>query len=86
MPLICEKANLLRQINAPEKLGVENFVLHEGWFDSLITHAVSEVGMSPPNISPNGLNALADHAHRLGMQLDPWFESEMVHPYTVSPA
>ncbi len=61
-------------------------MLHEGWFDSLITYAVSEVGMSPLNISPNGLNALADHAHGLGMQLGQWFESEMVHLSTVSPA
>jgi alpha-galactosidase len=62
-------------------LGIERFVLDDGWFggrrndqSSLGDWAVS------PDVFPNGLTPLIDHVHALGMDFGLWVEPEMVSP------
>lgn len=62
-------------------LGVERFVLDDGWFggrrndrSSLGDWTVS------PDVFPHGLAPLIDHVHALGMDFGLWVEPEMVSP------
>lgn len=62
-------------------LGVELFVLDDGWFGARDSDK-SSLGdwVVHSRKLPGGLQALADHAHRLGMLFGLWFEPEMVSP------
>lgn len=62
-------------------LGVERFVLDDGWFGArrndlagLGDWTVSDV------VYPQGLGPLVDHVTGLGMEFGIWFEPEMVNP------
>lgn len=62
-------------------LGVERFVLDDGWFGArrndlagLGDWVVSE------DVYPEGLGPLVDHVTALGMEMGIWFEPEMVNP------
>jgi alpha-galactosidase len=63
------------------KLGVELFVMDDGWFGAR-THDAAGLGDWTPNPErfPDGLSSLADHVHRLGMAFGLWVEPEMVNP------
>jgi alpha-galactosidase len=72
---------LMAQADAAAALGIERFVLDDGWFGrrdddrrSLGDWAVD------PRKYPNGLKPLADHVHGLGMEFGLWFEPEMINP------
>ncbi|KOU53115.1 alpha-galactosidase [Streptomyces sp. WM6378] len=62
-------------------LGVELFVVDDGWFGAR-THDAAGLGDWTPNPSrfPGGLKPLADEVHGLGMQFGIWVEPEMVNP------
>ena len=62
-------------------LGVERFVLDDGWFKDrrgdfagLGDWTVDEA------IYPQGLSPIIDHVNKLGMEFGIWFEPEMVNP------
>ncbi|MGD8167217.1 alpha-galactosidase [Herbiconiux sp. P16] len=61
-------------------LGVERFVLDDGWFlgrrDDTSSLGDWEVD---PTVWPEGLDGLASHVHGLGLQFGLWFEPEMVN-------
>ncbi len=62
-------------------LGVERFVLDDGWFGSRRddTSGLGDWWVAP-DVWPDGLGPLVDHATGLGMQFGLWFEPEMVNP------
>ncbi len=62
-------------------LGVERFVLDDGWFGSR-RDAHSGLGdwVVSTDAWPDGLHSLVDRVRALGMQFGLWFEPEMVNP------
>lgn len=62
------------------ELGVERFVLDDGWFTG---RRDDTAGLGDwqvdADVWPDGLGPLADHVHGLGMQFGLWFEPEMVN-------
>jgi alpha-galactosidase len=62
-------------------LGVERFVLDDGWFAGRRDDTTS-LGdwVADPGIFPDGLDPLIDHVRHLGMDFGLWVEPEMVSP------
>jgi alpha-galactosidase len=62
------------------ELGVERFVLDDGWFGSRRddTSGLGDWHVSP-DVWPNGLHPLVDHVRALGMEFGLWVEPEMVN-------
>jgi alpha-galactosidase len=62
-------------------VGVERFVLDDGWF---MERRDDTVGLGDwrvdPAVWPEGLSPLVDHVRGLGMQFGLWIEPEMVNP------
>lgn len=63
------------------ELGVERFVLDDGWFGSRRddTSGLGDWFVSP-DVYPDGLTPLIDHVTGHGMQFGIWVEPEMVNP------
>ena len=70
-----------RLMTASAGLGIELFVLDDGWFGKRDSDRTS-LGDWEPNREklPDGLDGLASNASRLGMKFGLWFEPEMVSP------
>jgi len=63
------------------KLGVERFVMDDGWFGARNTdHAGLGDWTVNPTKFPHGLKGLIDHVHSTGMDFGLWVEPEMVNP------
>jgi alpha-galactosidase len=62
-------------------VGVERYVLDDGWFGSR-RNELSGLGdwVVSPDVWPRGLHPLIDRVRKLGMQFGLWFEPEMVNP------
>lgn len=62
-------------------LGIERFVLDDGWFGGRRddTTSLGDWTVSP-DVFPNGLGPLIDRVHALGMDFGLWVEPEMVSP------
>jgi alpha-galactosidase len=62
-------------------VGVERYVLDDGWFGSRRddTSGLGDWVVSP-DVWPDGLHPLVDRVKALGMQFGLWFEPEMVNP------
>ena len=62
------------------RLGVERFVLDDGWFGAR-RHDRAGLGdwVVSADVWPDGLHPLIDRVHALGMQFGLWFEPEMVN-------
>jgi alpha-galactosidase len=62
-------------------IGVERFVLDDGWFGSRRddTSGLGDWTVSDA-VYPQGLKPLIDHVRGLGMEMGIWFEPEMVNP------
>lgn len=63
------------------EIGVERFVLDDGWFGSRRddTKGLGDWVVSP-DVWPNGLGPLIDKVKANGMEFGLWFEGEMVNP------
>jgi alpha-galactosidase len=63
------------------ELGVERFVLDDGWFGGRRddTRGLGDWHVSP-DAWPDGLGPLVDHVRALGMEFGLWVEPEMVNP------
>lgn len=62
-------------------VGVERFVLDDGWFLGRRSDGSALGDWSvDPTIWPDGLAPLVDHVRGLGMEFGLWFEPEMVSP------
>ena len=72
---------LKAQADAAAALGVERFVLDDGWFGRR-DHDRAALGdwVVDRRKYPDGLRPLADHVHGLGMEFGLWFEPEMINP------
>jgi alpha-galactosidase len=63
------------------KLGIERFVIDDGWFGQRKTdHAGLGDWYVNPEKFPHGLKPVIDRAHALGMDFGIWVEPEMVNP------
>jgi alpha-galactosidase len=62
-------------------IGVERFVLDDGWFGAR-RNDLAGLGdwTVSPDVYPDGLKPLIDHVTGLGMEMGIWFEPEMVNP------
>ena len=73
--------SLIAQAEAAAALGIERFVLDDGWFGMRDdeTAALGDWFVDKRKY-PDGLKPLADRVHALGMEFGLWFEPEMVNP------
>jgi alpha-galactosidase len=73
---------LLRLADRANEVGVERYVLDDGWFGTRRddTRGLGDWYVAE-DVWPNGLHPLVDHVTKdLGMQFGLWFEPEMVNP------
>jgi alpha-galactosidase len=72
---------LAQLADAAAAVGVERFVLDDGWFGSRRNdrRGLGDWWVSP-DVYPHGLTPLIDHVRRLGMEFGIWVEPEMVNP------
>ncbi len=75
------EAGQLPLLERAAKLGVERFVIDDGWFGQ---RADDHAGLGDwyvnPQKFPHGLAPVIDRAHQLGMDFGIWVEPEMVNP------
>lgn len=75
-----QMASLKAQATAAAELGIERFVLDDGWFGKRDNDTTS---LGDWDIDarkyPEGLKPLVDHVTGLGMQFGIWFEPEMIN-------
>ncbi|MFU8874681.1 alpha-galactosidase [Micromonospora sp. SL4-19] len=66
---------------AAAEVGVERFVLDDGWFAGR-RHSSAGLGdwFVDPDVWPDGLGPLVDHVESLGMEFGLWVEPEMINP------
>ncbi|NYF16955.1 alpha-galactosidase [Microbacterium sp. AK009] len=74
-------ARLTALADAAAEVGVERFVLDDGWF---LGRRDDTAGLGDwivdPDVWPRGLHPLVDHVRGLGMEFGLWVEPEMVNP------
>ncbi len=72
---------LKAQADAAAAIGIERFVLDDGWFGKRDDDS-SSLGdwIVDTRKYPDGLTPLIDHVRSLGMEFGLWFEPEMVNP------
>jgi alpha-galactosidase len=74
-----ELPELLRLADLAAEIGVERYVLDDGWFEGRRDDRAGLGDWRPDHLVwPHGLRPLSDHVHDLGMQFGLWFEPEMV--------
>ncbi|WP_102191363.1 alpha-galactosidase [Microbacterium aurantiacum] len=74
-------ATLSALAESAAELGIERFVLDDGWFRARRDdHAGLGDWFVDVDVWPGGLRPLSDAVHGLGMQFGLWFEPEMVNP------
>ena len=75
------RRKLLRLARQARRLGVELFVLDDGWFGDRDN---DKAGLGDYRINkkklPRGMRSFANDIHSLGMKFGLWFEPEMVNP------
>jgi len=76
-----DHSRLMRQATAAAALGIERFVLDDGW---MLARNGPRAGLgdwtADPQKYPEGLGPLARHVTGLGMQFGLWVEPEMANP------
>ncbi|HEY3557886.1 MAG TPA: alpha-galactosidase [Kribbella sp.] len=72
---------LLALADRAARVGVERFVLDDGWFKGRRDdHAGLGDWTVDPTVWPHGLAPLVNRVRELGMQFGLWFEPEMINP------
>jgi len=75
-----DQERLMRLAERAAEVGVERFVLDDGWFTGRRSDAAGLGDWSvDPAVWPQGLGPLADHVRALGMDFGLWVEPEMVN-------
>ena len=76
-----DPARLIDLAERAAALGVERYVLDDGWFGARRDdHAGLGDWVVSPEVWPDGLHPLVNRVTELGMQFGLWFEPEMVNP------
>jgi len=76
-----EESGQIAQAAKAAALGVELFVMDDGWFGARTSERAGLGDWFPnPRRFPRGLKPLADEVRRLGMRFGLWVEPEMVNP------
>ncbi len=67
-------------------LGIELFVLDDGWFGNRFPRNDARAGLGDWQVNraklPHGLEGLIRHAEELGIRFGIWVEPEMVNPHS----
>ena len=75
---------LLRMIDDAAGMGLEMFVLDDGWFGNAFPRNSDNAGLGDweVNVSklPEGIDYVASYAHAKGLKFGIWIEPEMVNP------
>lgn len=72
---------LKRLADSAAAIGVERFILDDGWFlNRSDDHRALGDWVPDPSKYPDGLTPLISHVHGLGMDFGLWVEPEMVNP------
>ena len=75
---------LLRMMDDAAGMGLEMFVLDDGWFGNNYPRNNDDAGLGDweVNVSklPEGVDYLAQHAHEKGLKFGIWIEPEIVNP------
>ena len=76
-----DEGRLLSIAEKAAEIGVELFVLDDGWFGKRNSDncSLGDWTVNPEKL-PHGLSFLSDRIHSLGMKFGLWFEPEMVSP------
>lgn len=79
-----DEATLTNMMDEAAKLGVEMFVLDDGWFGNKYPRNSDNAGLGDWQTNtkklPRGLDYLIDHANSVGLDFGIWIEPEMVNP------
>jgi alpha-galactosidase len=76
-----DEAALVELADAAAEVGIERFVLDDGWFEGRNDDTSSLGDWWPDKAKyPRGLKPLAEHVTGLGMEFGLWVEPEMVNP------
>ena len=71
-------------IDDTREMGLEMFVLDDGWFGSKFKRDNDKQGLGDWTVNaeklPEGIGYLADYAHKSGLKFGIWIEPEMVNP------
>ncbi|WP_418992669.1 alpha-galactosidase [Alistipes sp.] len=74
---------LLRMIDRTREMGLEMFVLDDGWFGSEFPRNDSSAGLGDWEVNraklPEGIDFVARYAHEQGLKFGIWIEPEMVN-------
>lgn len=75
-----QESRLLRMASEAKKLGIELFVLDDGWFGARNSDkaGLGDYEVNPKKL-PAGVRGLADKIHAMGLKFGLWFEPEMVN-------
>ncbi len=78
-------AKVLKQmIDDAASMGLEMFVLDDGWFGNKYPRNASNAGLGDWQVNrkklPAGIDDIASYAHRKGLKFGIWIEPEMVNP------
>lgn len=73
------ESDLLKQIDSAHELGIELFVLDDGWFGQRNddTTSLGDWVVNQEKL-PHGIDYLADYLHQRNMSFGLWFEPEMI--------
>lgn len=78
-----DQATIIEMIDDAAELGVEMFVLDDGWFGNKYPRNSDSAGLGDWQVNrsklPKGISYLADHANKKGLQFGIWIEPEMVN-------
>ena len=75
---------ILRMIDDAASMGLEMFVLDDGWFGNAFPRNSDNAGLGDWQVNtsklPEGIGYLASYAHSKGLKFGIWIEPEMVNP------
>jgi len=79
-----DETTLTDMMDEAAKMGIEMFVLDDGWFGNKYPRNSDNAGLGDWQTNrkklPHGLGSLIDHANSLGLGFGIWIEPEMVNP------
>lgn len=79
-----DENTLTGMMNDAAEMGIETFVLDDGWFGNKYPRNNDDAGLGDWQTNtkklPHGLDYLIDYAHSKGLKFGLWIEPEMVNP------